>query len=383
MNSEFTPDLDTTRSTIRALSGWTDLNDEAKKNLDAILDTVTDTKFSGAIIPVLVRNPSPEMIYYGVARTDIEWRGLRPLISASVGISYSDFTGIAANFEPTSDLERVLVANGYTKFSKFGAHGNKQLGKDLANSLLRLVNAVASRPTTPSLAITTTAQLVSEFDMALEYRQHQQCNDILAELSNNLRLDQMNIRFLRTRMHARFGEWSELVNEPYFPSLTIHRRPARISADLVEAIYKTRFASFESSDDAKGAVDHFRSDVIDISGNLFDRILPSASPDVVKCFLIAELSQSNPNFEEIQHLKSLAIDWRETDKVFFGSLVKLAPTPVVDEPIRTNLIEAKLAILQSMTEPSDDQREIVIKLVEELEDSERVELYNNNATAED
>ena len=306
MTSQTQYDAETIRSTIRTLSGWSDRDSETVKDLDLLLSTIVDDGFRGAIIPAFVRTPNLERVYYAVAKDDYEWRSLRPLLSAAVGVTYSDFLGITAEYSEGTDLERLIQSYGYTKICKFGAHGDPRLGRELASSLVRLVETIKRRPSTNLATIATTAQMLSSFDMALEYNDRTKCEDILKEISNEMRLDAMNIRFLRTRMRAKFGEWDQLVAEPFFQSLSASRRPQRITSDLVEAIYKSQLSLFERNDDPKGAVQLFRSDISETSGNLFSIIPGDPSPDVVKCFLIGELSQSSPDYDELNYLNSLS-----------------------------------------------------------------------------
>jgi hypothetical protein len=384
INSE-TPIQEPLYAAIRALVGWTDRNQEAVKKLDFLLSTLVDPKFSGAIIPALVSEPTPGMVYYAVAKTDFEWRSLRPLISAAVGITYSDFTGLTVDFEPSSDLEKVIASAGFTKISRFGAHGDRDRGRSLATSLVRLVEGAHKKPLTPSLVTTTTAQLVAEFDMSLEYRDRNRCDEILSELSDQMRLDAVNIWFLRARLHARFSEWNELVNASFFEDLAVIRRPQRITTDLVEAIYKSLLSEYERSDDAQGAVDFFSSKLITNTGDIFNHLPGNPSPDVVKCFVVAELSQLTPDVSEVDRLSSLSSNWLETDKKFLDSLMSLAPADAgeqQDDVLDTAPKAVEMAIFTAIIDPSEETRNHAVAMVEDMSDDDRSVLFSNSRISE-
>lgn len=373
------PDPETIRSTIRALVGWTEIGAPGVGNLDQILGTVVDDQFPGAIIPVLMSGSG--MRYYAVSRNELEWRSLHPLISAAVGITYSDFTGISSDFVAETDLERVIVAAGYSKITKFSAHGDRALGQALAKGLLRLVQAVKSRPAAAPLAMTTTAQMITEFDLALGYRDRIACEVILSELSDQMRLDAMNIWFLRTRLHARFSEWEELANESYFQSLAVSRRPDQITSDLIEAIYRTQFFKFERADNPQGAIDLFRRRTVESAGTLFTSLPSNPSPNVIKAFVIGELAQAKVNQDDLARLCSYAENWPATEKNFLESLQAIVGGS--DEGLdggekeahSKSLDSVRLAIYQAIDSPSSATRESAISLVTELSEADREVLF--------
>ena len=207
---------------IRSLTGWVDGNfpSDDRRLLETILETVVEPKFPGALIPALVEESgSRQMVYYAVAPDDTQWKNLQPLISASVGITYSDFTGIRKEVDPQSALERILQSSGYTIISRFGSRSETDLGKTLALNLHRLVENIKERPDMPNLILKTPAQMVAEFDWALGYRKRDECARILREIRDRSSLDAVNLLFLQTRMHATFNEWSELFEAPFFQDL--------------------------------------------------------------------------------------------------------------------------------------------------------------------
>ena len=345
-------DMNTLHASLRAIGGWADRPPEMVDLLDQILNTVIDEEFDGAIVPVLVSDPTPSLTYYAVSQSELEWRKLQPLLSAAVGITHSDFTGFAPKFVPSTDLERLLAAAGFIRIVEFSAKGNRVLGKRVAENLFRLVRNVKRRPNSEARITATTAQLLAEFALCLNYERRDRALEIIGELATSMRIDAVNIWFLRTRFHANFNEPEKIVTSEYFASLVNVRRPQTITADLIKSIYEVDLGAFEHDEDPASAVESFRNKRSKY-GTVFREIPKLQDPEIVTAMLVSELAESTPNPAQIDHLREVTKLWSKSDKVYIDSLFELLP-PVesVAPPISDLLHDAELALLWTKADPS-------------------------------
>jgi len=98
--------------------------------------------------------------------------------------------------------------------------------------------------------------------------------------------------------------------------------------------------------------------------------------------LIGELSQSSPDYDELNYLNSLSENWLDTEKYFIKSLMDIVPQDVaVEKAIPSLIAAAKLSIFDWITDPSEENRTVAKSLIGDLEDLERTELLSNQRMA--
>jgi len=383
LTTETKGDLFTVHRALRAISGWTEFPEQMVSILDRILNTVLDDEFDGAIIPVLVKEEQPSIVYYACADSDLEWRKLQPLLSAAIGITLTDFDGYAPSFAPSSQVEKLIDSIGYRRIAAFGARGDRKLGQRVAQNLDRLVANVKRKPSSEPEFRSTTSQLLAEFDLGLIYGKYDRARSIISELSTSMRLDAVNIWFLRTRFHAHFDESNEIVESDYFNSLVNVRRSRQVTQDLIEAVYKHDLYKYEEGEDPKGAVNAFR-ELRSKYGDLFKLNPYPDTPSIGKALLIDELASNSPTDSKIQFLTEAAEAWNGPDRAFFDELIRTVDQPVEEpaSPVLDLVSDARDALLWVAARPNDQTRANWGAAFEKLSEEERRALLSNQNYAD-
>ena len=311
----------------RDASGWGTAASAGVARLDAILASIGDEDFPGAILP---RRDGNRMVYYALAETPGIWRTLRPLLVAFAGVTLSDFTGRLVPLNSDSAFEKVLIGHGFREAGRFSAHGERTRETALLGALTRMRQTLSRADRSVREVPRTTAQVLRDFRMALATGDREAAEPVLAFLRDNMRLDALNLAFLEVQLGAAFGQWASLLDAPFFASVCRTRRPPAVTAALVEAVYRVRLAPFEAAGDVAGALTAFRSQS-DAYGELFSVLPPALQPPAGKAFLLSGLTSEPPNLPLIAAIRSMIEDWSEADQTFARSLLSFqhleAPVP--------------------------------------------------------
>jgi hypothetical protein len=110
----------------------------------------------------------------------------------------------------------------------------------LLDPLERLVTVRSGQPPTRRGAPPALPFLLRDYWLALQQRDAEASDRILAQIEATSSLSADNLRFLHVDRLASLGRWQELADLPTFADMARSRRPRRISEELMEALWIAR-----------------------------------------------------------------------------------------------------------------------------------------------
>lgn len=224
---------------FRALIDFSAFSAEVAEEFDALSCTATDEHFPGALL-VLPR-VGKRSVYYALASDVAEWRRLRPLLIAYAGPTLTSFQGW-----PEPLLPRALAAEAF--LDSAGLHVVARLvpGDEVKvqvftrRSLQRMITMVTNAPSTTSAVPQSTDRMLAHFSDCLNGNDRTGAQRILEQFEREMRIDALNLLFLKVKLLAWFGNWQAILEMPEFHSLCYTRRPAAVNVALLEAVYQVR-----------------------------------------------------------------------------------------------------------------------------------------------
>jgi len=207
------------------------------EEFDALARTATDERFPGALL--MLPRIGKRSVYYAIADNAAEWRRLRPLLIAYAGPTLTSFQGWSEPLLPhLLPIEALLVAGGFHVVARIVPGETEKVQKYTRRSLLRLVDMVTTAPSTTSAVPMSTSRLLAYFSDCLNGNDFAGAERILEQCTRELRIDALNLLFLRIRLLSWFNKWHVLVELPEFRSVCHTRRPPAVTAALLEAVYQ-------------------------------------------------------------------------------------------------------------------------------------------------
>jgi hypothetical protein len=197
---------------FREAGGWHGRDPARVMLLQEVLETVTDDVFPGAILPRLVHG---RMVYYAVTQTRTEWRTLRPLLRAWVGVTLTDFVGAQAILSNEDAFESLIARYAFPAVSRFSAHGIRRLERATVEALLALRRSLRRAPARRLELPRPTAHILHEFRLALNAGDLEAANEAVQFLRTQLRLDALNLHFLEVQRDAELQQWEALSSQPF------------------------------------------------------------------------------------------------------------------------------------------------------------------------
>jgi hypothetical protein len=224
---------------FRKLIDFNDFPDQVREEFEALTRTATEAKFPGALL-VLPRRGKCS-VYYAVAADAAEWRRLRPLLMAYAGPTVTSFKGWPESLLPHKiPAEALLNSAQFHVVARLVPGESNKLQTITCRSLQRLVAMVIAAPSTAGAVPETTNRLLARFADCLNGGNYAGAQEILDQCERELRIDALNLLFLRIRLLSWFGNWQAIMEMPELASLLHTRRPLRVTATLLEAVFQTR-----------------------------------------------------------------------------------------------------------------------------------------------
>ena len=330
--------------------GWPRPGQDPEKEdlLHEIFATVSGERFPGAVVPVLA---SSRMVFYALADDGRQWRSLKPLIEAAVGMTLTSFDGRTLNEVSQDGPEGLFRARGLTvaRFATRALDGSvdreraRELNNEAVRALVGLVRQLGKVPEASPWRHRGTAELLHEFDLAIQAGEEKGAQEALAEIERQRGVDSLNLRFLQIQIDAAFGHWRRLRTWSWFGSVSRTRRPPAVTAALIEALYWTELAG--TLDEAPQIlVEVYGTNVAPQAGGLFDVMLHTSSSAVVTTsFLLHALASQD--VERLALLREMpAQDWSKEQQRRFDNLIQLAPATLAPTRSLDNLAEAGAAL---------------------------------------
>lgn len=247
-------------------------------------------------------------------------------LTAYVGCTYSSITSIEHHPEKNT-IEELLI-------SRFGQNIVRvEVFRENHDECLKMIQlyrrANHQRPVRAHIGSRPVGKIRSDFEMALNAIDEQSANKYIAELKSTGRLNHQNQKFLEIRKLAALGKWRDIVVDPSNLSVVADLQlPPRILADLIESLYQVYILKHETNNSPAAAVSQFKEQVKRRYGKLFRTRKDIKYPNVLKAFLIYELTRDEPSTDICKKLID-AYPKEDSGYAFALSLSNLiAPEPV-------------------------------------------------------
>lgn len=280
------------------------------------------------VLPRLDADDQPS--WYCAGRSARGALRLREALQSFIGPSYSDFDGrpYALN---TNDPVEAALAEG-TVAPAYRIRASKPADVPRIQRALELYRGLLERmPKEEQHARRPLGVLRAELDRAVVAGDEAEADRWLARIRDIGRLDAENLLYLKIGVRARLGQWREIAEDgSLLNQLTGLRLPARVLADVHEALYRQHVESSEDASAPDQALKAFRSAGLTRRSTLFSSRRGLSSARVLKAFFLYELAR-----EDIgqPRLVDLASELAQLDDTFAHALAGLQPTPTLTPPI--------------------------------------------------
>lgn len=276
-----------------------------------------------ALLPYLEANRS--VVWYGVARSERAGRRLGEDITGFIGATYGSFDG-RPHVPDASDTPGIVLSAALPSPMYRIAPGARWITS--ARRAVGIYRSVLERrPTARRMSARSVGALRTRFDRALLAGNEVEASRLYDEILATGRLSLENRHYLRVRLLAGLGRWTELAAEArLLRALADLTLPPQVRAELLDALYRTHIDPIEDPKDAEAVLEEFRLKIAPF-GRLFATRQGLHQPRVVKAFLMHALLRAQPQRSEIDELKSL-LPMSAIDAPFSAALTKLADAHV-------------------------------------------------------
>lgn len=296
------------------------------------------------VLPVR-KEDAPSSSWVAIAFSEGQCEELRELLKAFVGTWSSSYYGARVIADPDDPVDQAsLEWSGADRFFKFQPAPDQS--KRVRESLSRMLDVLKLRPPQTTAMIRTTEGLLREFRSALLTHDQGAAEKWLSEIRQTGRLSAENLRFLRIEYYAAFGRWREMCLGSEWPLVLRGRRPRRITALMIEALWQHHFQDFLSSSSAQAAIEKMREHVLPTHRSLFRSSKIPLKPSGLLAFLLAAVADSPPRVAQIESvLEAIPLD---SDERAFAELIvngiSLEAPPVISPPSEDPFVEIELSL---------------------------------------
>jgi len=212
-----------------------------------LVETMTDPGFPGALVPDPGASGTLQVLV--AAPTTHAWRQLSPVLRAFAGPTLTSFSGITEPLPETGPIAAIIAGSGVAATGVIRIPHDARDALAALRALIRVRETLARAPDLQTSAPEPTSWLLARFQDNLNVGRRDAAADILARLTDELRLDALNIKFLEIQLLAAFADWNAILGLSGFANLCVARRPPAITALLLHALYQVHLASlFEAGD---------------------------------------------------------------------------------------------------------------------------------------
>lgn len=280
-----------------------------------------------ALLPYL--DASGSVVWYGVAQSDRAGRRLGEDITGFIGATYGGFDG-RPHVPDASDTPGMVLAAALPSPMYRIAPGARWITS--ARRAVGIYRSVLERrPSARRMSARSVGALRTRFDRALLAGNEEEASRLYDEILATGRLSLENRHYLRVRLLAGLGRWTELAAEArLLRALADLTLPPQVRAELLDALYRTHIDPVEDPRDAGAALEEFRLKIAPF-GRLFAMRQGLRQPRVVKAFLMHALLRVQPQREELDELK-LLLPMSAVDAPFSTALQNLADASVPAQP---------------------------------------------------
>ncbi len=219
--------------------------------------------------------------------------------------------------DTVEDLIRSQFESRYTKLT---IRPDQERGFLEAIAIYRLL--LMRRPSRTAVGSRPDGRIRYDFEQALLANNEESADKCIDEWKRTGRLSQQNLCFIIIRKLGALGKWSQIVHNPnHLRAIMDLRLPARIQSDLLEAIYQVYLMGYEIRGDFNGLKSEFEHKVKNQYGPLFKTRRGIRAKNIIKLFLLCELTRAKPDVVACTDLLSY-YDPNESGYEYFSDLVK-------------------------------------------------------------
>jgi hypothetical protein len=259
------------------------LPSEKQIEFDELVGSVLSPRFPGGLLSYPRQDEAT--MYYAIAASASEWRKLRPLLIAYAGPTLTSFRGWPEPLQPSLPVEACLLAGGWHIVARLIPGKEQRVVQMTRRSLVRMLEAIEAAPMTTQVAYEPTSRLIARFVDFLNGNNRVEAERILELCRSELRLDALNLLFLRVQLLAHFNDWSGVSEIPEFSSLCYTRKPSAVTNALLEALYQTHLSPIDGENWMERQRTCWRNEVRQFARPLLRLPIPqSCSASALKLF---------------------------------------------------------------------------------------------------
>lgn len=306
------------------------------------LDTFKVEESESKVIVLPIFDSDGPSQWYGMATDARSAAILSAELTALVGPSYSDFKGHSLNSNSNDPIECALISR-FGKFVFRLSPLSSELRIEIMKSMQLYINLRKHCPSVPDRTQRPFGRIRADFDRALLVGNEVDAQHLRDELIATGRLNAEQQKYLEIRLLAGLGRQQQLAHDyTLIRSILELSPPTQVLTDIIEALYATYISPLESTGDLQIILTLFRQKILQGFGPLFKERKGLRSLDVLKSFLLFELTQNKPdifrcddiiaNFPIEGEGRELVLNWR-------ASLAEDTPKPE-DSDLRDSIIKA-------------------------------------------
>ncbi len=322
---------------------------------------------------VLPRTTSGRTTWYGLAHSQRQLRDLTQALEAFVVPTYGRLRS-PAPLMPVDPVEAAVIGftGGHALLLSVlpGEHERVRRAFDL------LADLEAQRPLRRLSLSRPLGRLLRDFEMAVLASSEEASDELLHAIEETGHLSTQNIVFLRIRRLAGLHRYAELLRLPQLATILALRKPAKVSASILEAIYATELAHYESDDDPIGALQHFQEFVVQRYSAALKSRHGLQTPTAIKMFMLQTLALHPDDVATREQLLA-APDLNPQDQRFLHSLASIpglairGPGALADAIAAVRAGDFDLALDIARNQPASvESAEVLIRCAFEIDSIE-------------
>lgn len=289
--------------------------------------------------------PNGAINWYGVATTTQLFSEMSDDLKSFIGATYCTFENF--NAIAISAQEQILKNRfGYNvvRFTPFGISQQEQV-EILLDSYLNLINR---RPANAERTIRPFGKIRNDFDLALLAKNEDHARQLINEMGLTGRLDSSQRKCLEIRLLAGLG-YTDLIarDQALITSVIDLSLPHQIITDITTALYETYIRVYENESQEVVLQNFIQNIYKPYGGALFKTRKSICDPIVLRSFLLAQLTQSEPDQSKIDGIvsaysenaegRNLVLKWKEwlkpLSKVELPTIQAYLPAGLVNDAI--------------------------------------------------
>jgi hypothetical protein len=338
---------------------------------------------------ILPRRIAGKTRWYGLAHSSRQLKELSQVLEAFTVPAYAKVDRLAMlNEQDPVDAAVIQFTGGNALMLEVLPGQQEQVRRAL--ELFAMLDI--SRPRRELALSRPLGRLLREFEMTVLAAAEDASEELLREIEQTGQLSAQNVLFLRIRRLAGLRQFDAILRLPELATVLAIRRPARVSASLLEAVYITEIAGYEADGDIDGALQHFEHVVLQKYPALFKSRHGLQTPEAIKSFMLHTLAVRPDDAESRARLLG-SPDLSLTDLQFLRRLASWPETPAAPEATLDDAASAALAEdydaalqIAARQPASAEQAELLIRCAFEIDSMDAIrtaaDAFNNLGSAQ-